>query len=103
MRHQFTALTLLAGLAVQAGAQESLFKLTPSDGSPGADFGYAVSISGGRAIVGARAQTGAANLFDMQTGDRSQPRPTPGLFTWPRGGGLQASWYLGPDKGPRKH
>jgi len=68
MRHQFTTLTLLAGLAVQAGAQESLFKLTPSDGSPGADFGYAVSISGGRAIVGARAQTGAAYLFDMQTG-----------------------------------
>jgi len=57
-----------------AGTGEQLFKLSASDGTDRDWFGYSVSISGDRAIVGAPAadttgtDSGAAYVFDVTTG-----------------------------------
>ena len=54
---------------------EELFKLTASDGAPGDWYGYWVAIDGNIAIVGARhadavgANSGAAYLYDVTTGE----------------------------------
>ncbi|MCH2113935.1 MAG: FG-GAP repeat protein [Pirellulales bacterium] len=54
---------------------EELMKLTASDETAGAEFGYAVAIDGTTAIIGTwgdnftQAQPGAAYLFDLTTGN----------------------------------
>ena len=55
---------------------QQLFKLLPSDGESGDDFGYSVSISGDRCIVGAYGDddngtgSGSAYIFDVSTGQQ---------------------------------
>ena len=73
---RLTQLLPVAAVALgsSAGAQQELFKLTASDGAAGDYFGYSVSISGDRAIVGARfndddgTNSGSAYIFDVTTG-----------------------------------
>lgn len=67
-------------------------KLTASDGATSDEFGWAVSVFGNQALVGARFhdeagnQAGAAYLFDVQTGDLIQK------FT---AGGTTPGYYFG--------
>ncbi len=53
------ALAFVLLLSAQASSQEQLFKLVPSGEAAGGQFGYSVSISGDRAIVGADLDTSA--------------------------------------------
>ena len=55
---------------------EQIFKLLPSDGEAGAEFGFSIALSNGIVAVGARADNehgtnaGASYLFDASSGDQ---------------------------------